>query len=125
MKREEIFFIRDILSSIEYIQKFSKGLTKEKFMKDKLKQSAIIRHFEIIGEAVKNISIQTREKYPEIEWKKIAGSRDIFIHGYFMVDYEAVWEIIQNKLSILKIDVQKVKDYFDSKNKTHIKNGNK
>src|SRR3989344_2886928 len=125
MKREEIFFIRDILSSIEYIQKCSKGLTKEKFMKDKLKQSAIIRHFEIIGEAVKNISIQTREKYPEIEWKKIAGSRDIFIHGYFMVDYEAVWEIIQNKLSILKIDVQKVKDYFDSKNKTHIKNGNK
>ena len=125
MKREEIFFIRDILSSIEYIQQFSKGLTKEKFMIDKLKQSAIIRHFEIIGEAVKNISIQTREKYPEIEWKKIAGSRDIFIHGYFMVDYEAVWEIIQNKLSILKIDVQKVKDYFDSKNKTHIKNGNK
>ena len=109
MKRNELLFLKDILQSISNIEKFSRGLTKEKFMKNTLKQSAIIRQFEIIGEAVKSISSSTRQKYPEIEWRKIAGSRDIFIHSYFMVDLERVWEIMNKKLSSLKKQIQKVR----------------
>ncbi|MEK6871712.1 MAG: HepT-like ribonuclease domain-containing protein [Nanoarchaeota archaeon] len=59
MKRDELLFLEDILESITNIEKFSKGLTKDKFIKDKLKQSAIIRQIEVIGEAVKNISDKT------------------------------------------------------------------
>lgn len=61
MKRNEDLFLKDILESISKIENFSKGLSKEKFMKSELEQSAIIRQIEVIGEAVKNISNETKE----------------------------------------------------------------
>lgn len=120
MKRKELLFLKDILESISNIEEFSKGLSKEKFMKNRLKQSAIVRQFEIIGEAVKNISDSTREKYPGIEWRKIAGSRDIFIHGYFMVDYDRVWGIIKKDLPDLKQKILKIKKELENKKKKKV-----
>jgi len=61
-----------------------------------------VRNLEVIGEAVKKIPEQIRNKHPEIEWKKIAGLRDMLIHGYFDVDLETTWDIIKNKLPELK-----------------------
>lgn len=66
----------------------------------------------MIGEAVKNISDKTREKYPEVEWRNIAGARDVFIHGYFRVDLERVWDIVENNLGDLKVKIQNVKKDF-------------
>ena len=117
MKRKEGLFLNDILESIENINEFSRGLSEKGFMNDKLIQSAVIRQIEIIGEAVKHISNETRKKYPEIEWKDIAGIRDIFIHGYFQVDLEKVWDIVKNNLESLKQKILKVKIYIDSKEK--------
>jgi len=114
MKRDEILFLKDILNSISNIETFSKNLSKEKLTSNRLKQSAIIREFEIIGEAVKNISNKTRDKYTSVEWRKIAGTRDIFIHRYFMVDLDRVWELIITYLSPLKKQIQKIKDDLES-----------
>lgn len=109
MKRNENLFLKDILFSIKNIIIFSKGLSKEKFMEDRKTQSAIVRELEIIGEAVKNISDATKERYPKIEWKKIAGARDIFIHGYFQVDFEKIWDVIKKDLPVLKNDISNIK----------------
>ena len=100
MRRDLNLFIEDILENITKIKKFSKNLSKQGFFENELEQYAIIRAIEIIGESVKNIPKSFREKYPNIEWGKIAGMRDVITHGYFGVDLDAVWEVMQKDLSI-------------------------
>ncbi len=109
MKRDIVLFIEDILNSIKNIEDFSKNLNKEKFSKDNLRQSAIIRQLEIIGEAVKNIPDSFRRKYPKIVWKDIAGFRDILSHAYFGVNLDRVWKIIENDLPKLKEEISRMK----------------
>jgi len=79
-------FVGHIIESIELIERYSEKLTEETFKKDQGMQDAIIRRLEIIGEAVKNISLTFRTKHPEVPWKQMAGMRDILIHEYFDVD---------------------------------------
>ena len=109
MKRGIGLFIEDILNSIKNIEEFSKSLDKEKFSKDILRQSAIIRQLEIIGEAAKNIPDSFREKYPKIAWKDIAGVRDILSHAYFGVNLDRVWKIIETDLPKLKKEISRIK----------------
>ena len=109
MKRNVGLFIQDIIENIKDVESFSNGLTKEKFEKDKLKQSAIIRSLEIIGEAVKNIPDSFRKKYPIIPWRDIAGFRDVLSHAYFGVSMDRVWNIIEKDLPILKKNIEKIK----------------
>src|SRR3989344_8220401 len=108
MKRDIGLFIEDILNSITNIEEFSKNLDKEKFSKDKLRQSAIIRQLEIIGEAVKNIPSKFREKYPKINWKDIAGFRDVLSHAYFGVNLDRIWKIIEIDLPKLKEEINRI-----------------
>lgn len=109
MKRNIRLFIEDILNSIERIESFSRGLTKEGLYKNELKQSAIIRQIEIIGEAAKNIPDSFKNKNTSIPWKDIIGMRDVVIHGYFKVDIETVWKVIKKDLPILKKQILNIK----------------
>ena len=106
MKKDVFVFIEHILENINDIERFSQGLTKEKLKKNKLKQKAIVRSLEIIGEAVKNIPTSFREKHPSIEWTKIAGLRDKLIHHYFGVDFNTIWDVIKYDLPELKKKVK-------------------
>ncbi len=69
---------------------------------------AVVRNIEVIGEAVKRVPEEIKEKYKEIEWKKIAGLRDILIHEYFAINLEIIWDIIQNKLPVLEDQTRKI-----------------
>jgi uncharacterized protein with HEPN domain len=108
-EKEDFIFIEHILDSINAIQTFSKNLSKEQLISNRLKQSAIVREIEIIGEAVKNISETLKNKHPEVLWKEIAGTRDKMIHHYFGVDISIVWNIISSDLPILKEQMLKIK----------------
>lgn len=103
-------FVQHILDSINAIEKFSKNMKREKLISNRLKQSAIIREIEIIGEAAKSISKSLKNKHREIEWKEIVGTRDKLIHHYFGVDLDIVWDIIKINLPDLKEKISKIKE---------------
>jgi len=109
MIRKELLFLSDILENIKDIEDFSKDLTQELLNTDKLRQKAIIKSLEIIGEAVKNISEKLKKDYPKVDWKEIAGTRDKITHAYFDVDYNIVWEIIKKDLPELKKQIENIK----------------
>lgn len=99
MKRNNnIFFLNDIKNSLEKIFKYTDFLSYEEFVKDDKTKDAVERNFEIIGEAVKNLTDDFRNSYPEIPFRQIAGMRDKLIHDYFGVDYQIVWKTIKDRL---------------------------
>ena len=108
MKKDCRIYLKDILEAIEKIEEFVQGMTLTEFRKDDKTSSAVIRKFEIIGEASKHIPVEVRKNFSEIPWKEMAGMRDRLIHFYMGVDYELVWDTIDSKLPPIKNILAKV-----------------
>ncbi len=116
MKRNLKLFMKDIITASMDIQEFVFGMTYSEFLHDKKTTSAVIRQFEIIGEAVKNIPESIKQNHPEIPWKDISGMRDRLIHGYFGLDYQLVWDTIETKLPELIASVEQILKDIEGKN---------
>jgi uncharacterized protein with HEPN domain len=108
MKRTTKLYLTDILEAISAIEEYTQGMSKSGFEKDRMTQDAVIRRFEIIGEATKNIPPAFRKKHPQVPWRDIAGFRDVLIHGYFGADANRIWGVIDDYLSELKSEIAKI-----------------
>jgi len=102
-------YLNDIFDAAAKIQEFTQGIISyDEFIKNDMLLSAVIRKFEIIGEAIKKVPVSIREKYNNIPWKNIAGSRDRLIHNYDDIDYEILWDTVINDIPQLKSDIEKI-----------------
>jgi uncharacterized protein with HEPN domain len=116
MKRNYYLFLKDIVQAMEAIEKFVQGMNFEKFIEDDKTSSAVIRKFEIIGEATRNIPDWIREKHPHIPWKRMVGMRDRLIHAYFGIDYRLVWDTIKLEIPKLKPELEKILKDLEGQN---------
>ncbi|OQX02233.1 MAG: DUF86 domain-containing protein [Desulfobacteraceae bacterium IS3] len=108
MKSQRLYLIH-IAECIEKIEQYTADGELE-FSRDSKTQDAVIRNFEVIGEAVKRLSEDTRQLFPQIPWKQFAGFRDILIHQYEGIDLSEVWLTVENDLPVLKKAVQMLLD---------------
>lgn len=108
MPKTHEVYLRDIAQAIAKIERYTRNLSFQQFMKTELVVDAVVRNLEIIGEAAKRIPDKVKENAPTIEWKKISGLRDILIHEYSGVDLEIIWDIVKNKLPELKKQVSRI-----------------
>lgn len=111
MQKEPKIYIEHMLSCIQNIQTYIGNLSKDNFMDNKLVQDAVIRNFEVMGEASKNITKSFQEQFPQLPWTQMKGMRNILIHDYMKVDLEAVWETIINYLPVLKTNLENIINY--------------
>ena len=116
MAKEPTVYLKHIEDCIVQILEYTHGMELADFLRSRMTQDAVIRNLEIMGEAAKNINGEFRQKYPHVEWRKMAGMRDKLIHEYMAVDKWAVWEVVENVLPQLLDDIREM---IDSEAKNH------
>jgi uncharacterized protein with HEPN domain len=108
MSLSPLEYLQHILDETDYLINKAQGLSHAQFIQDETLKRAFVRSIEVIGEAVKKVPDDLRQKYPLIEWRALAGMRDRLIHGYFGVDYDIVWDVVVNKIPQLRQGVEAI-----------------
>ncbi len=111
--RDERVYLDHILERITMTETFTAD-GHEIFMQSQVIQEAVIRNFEVMGEAARRISEQTRHRYPHIPWAQIIGLRNRLIHNYDAISLERVWEIIEDELPVLKPQIEAMLQQMDA-----------
>lgn len=113
MKRDYRVYLDDILEAINKIERYFKASSPDGSAANEMAIDAIVRNFEVIGEATKRIPESIRRKYPEIPWKLMAGMRDKLIHEYFGVNTEVLFKTIKEDLPAVKPEIQQLSKELD------------
>lgn len=111
-KRQPQLLLEDILESAEKIIAYTQSLTYDEFIADSKTIDAVIRNFEIIGEAANRLPDELKDNNTEIDWHKIRGLRNRIVHGYFGINYKIIWSIIEDYLLDLIAQIKTLLNTF-------------
>jgi uncharacterized protein with HEPN domain len=98
MSRDWRLFMEDIVAHCQKVGRYTSGMSKQDLLDNEMAYDAVLRALQIIGEAAKQIPDEVRAETPAVEWRKIAGFRDIAAHAYFGIDDNIVWDIVENRV---------------------------
>jgi uncharacterized protein with HEPN domain len=108
VSRDARLYLEDILDCCRRIVEYTSGMTLDSLIKDERTFDAVIRNLEVMGEAVKNLPMELRNRHPQVDWRSIAGFRDIAIHAYPTIDDEVEWNIVQHEVPELSARIERV-----------------
>lgn len=109
-ERDIQLYLDDILDSGNAVMEYVKGMSSDDFCNDRKTYSAVVREFEIIGEAVGKLPDELKQKHPVVQWQDIKDFRNLLVHEYFGVDLEIVWKVIQDDLPVLMNAVNEIRE---------------
>ena len=107
-------YLDDIHEAARKIERYTTEMTYEEFVDDERTVDAVLRNFEVIGEAAKNVPDAVRQEYPEVPWTEMAGMRDKLIHGYASIELEIVWTTVQDEIPTLIPRIEAVQDDLET-----------
>lgn len=102
---KNIFRLEHVVESIEKIEFIIKDLSYVQYLEDWIKQDAIVRNIEVIGEAIRNVDDELKELYLKVPWNEARGMRNLLIHEYFRIEHDEVWRTINENLPKLKLQI--------------------
>ncbi len=110
MSRDWHMYLDDVEASCAKIERFTTGMTQAAFQQDERTFDAVVRNLEIIGEASKHIPDEITRRMPGVEWRKVAGLRDVIAHAYFGIDENIIWDIVANKVCELRQAIERFRE---------------
>ncbi len=110
MSRSWQLFLLDMQEACEKVMRYCQGMTLADFTNDSLTRDAVLRNLFIIGEAAKKIPAKVRQQHPAVEWKAMAGLRDVLAHAYFALDDDTLWDIVRNEVPALLREVERMQE---------------
>jgi uncharacterized protein with HEPN domain len=105
-ERDWRLFLMDIHESALRVVEYAGAMSKDEIFDDSKSVDAVMRNLAIIGEAAKKIPADVRRRYPSVEWKKMAGLRDIVVHDYFGIDEDIIWDVVTVRIPELKRQIR-------------------
>ena len=108
MSRDPLLFLEDIEKSCEKVVRYTEGWSKDQVFEDDIRADAVLLNPHIIGEAVKKLPDDLRERYPDVAWREIAVLRDVIAHTYFALDSDILWDAVERDVPALLDAVRKI-----------------